>query len=327
MDWWTMMKSSFSWDCWKHLASLVILFPSPSEGHPDYFRFRRMHEVPMSMVPMVLNGSSLWRSLDCLSWSLHIRNPHFGTMELKNALKAIGIANEVRNVTFPNATGYNTALVVRNVSFFWHGYHPNEPICPVLFKKSPLSSPEKHEVNLPSEQRDLLFNFHGRHPGFGPSYYKDNVVRGKIIDIFTGLAGCLWFNNLCVSQQKTNLDFMNPWRPRVARSTDMIHLLEIPEMMMYIFDHNLYLRIHSKILQLTSSRSSWCQCGWICGGLFWDHGSLGRMQLATWHVSPSLGCEKLMSRNFMMIWLFLFQHELVIYRFGYILLDPQEQVW
>ncbi|CAK9112600.1 unnamed protein product [Durusdinium trenchii] len=45
------------------------------------------------------------------------------------------------------------------------------------------------EVNLPSEQRDLLFNFHGRHPGFGPSYYKDNVVRGKIIDIFTGVHG------------------------------------------------------------------------------------------------------------------------------------------
>ncbi|CAJ1415432.1 unnamed protein product [Effrenium voratum] len=45
------------------------------------------------------------------------------------------------------------------------------------------------EVNLPSEQRDILFNFHGRHPGFGPSYYKDNVVRGKIIDIFTGVPG------------------------------------------------------------------------------------------------------------------------------------------
>jgi len=57
----------------------------------------------------------------------------------------------------------------------------------VTIQMRQLLSHEKHEVNLPSEQRDLLFNFHGRHPGFGPSYYKDNVVRGKIIDIFTGL--------------------------------------------------------------------------------------------------------------------------------------------
>ena len=55
------------------------------------------------------------------------------------------------------------------------------------YKKYTTLESRKHEVNLPSEQRDLLFNFHGRHPGFGPSYYKDNVVRGKIIDIFTGL--------------------------------------------------------------------------------------------------------------------------------------------
>mmetsp|Transcript_58959 Transcript_58959/g.164758 ORF Transcript_58959/g.164758 Transcript_58959/m.164758 type:complete len:524 (-) Transcript_58959:68-1639(-) len=45
------------------------------------------------------------------------------------------------------------------------------------------------EVNRPSDERDLLFNFHGRHPGFGPSYYKDNRVRGKIIEIFTDKPG------------------------------------------------------------------------------------------------------------------------------------------
>eukprot|EP00913_Durusdinium_trenchii_P025167 g23626.t1 len=35
------------------------------------------------------------------------------------------------------------------------------------------------EVNLPSEQRDLLFNFHGRHPGFGPSYYKETEQQSE----------------------------------------------------------------------------------------------------------------------------------------------------
>eukprot|EP00928_Gymnodinium_smaydae_P030285 TRINITY_DN22563_c0_g1_i1.p1 TRINITY_DN22563_c0_g1~~TRINITY_DN22563_c0_g1_i1.p1 ORF type:complete len:525 (-),score=33.80 TRINITY_DN22563_c0_g1_i1:50-1624(-) len=45
------------------------------------------------------------------------------------------------------------------------------------------------ECNKPSDQRDLLFNFHGRHPGYGPSYYKDNYVRGNIIEVFTGKHG------------------------------------------------------------------------------------------------------------------------------------------
>ena len=69
----------------------------------------------------------------------------FGTMELKNALKAIGIANEVGNVTFPNATGYNTAaLVVRNVSFF-SAWLPSKwaNLPSFRYGKSPLSSPEK----------------------------------------------------------------------------------------------------------------------------------------------------------------------------------------
>ena len=43
-----------------NLESIAIRFPShASEGHPDYFRFRRMHEVPMWVVLMVFNGSSL----------------------------------------------------------------------------------------------------------------------------------------------------------------------------------------------------------------------------------------------------------------------------
>lgn len=48
-DWWTM-----------NLASIAIhsSICRASEGHPDYFRFRRMHEVPMWVVLMVLNGSS-----------------------------------------------------------------------------------------------------------------------------------------------------------------------------------------------------------------------------------------------------------------------------
>eukprot|EP00931_Biecheleriopsis_adriatica_P065210 TRINITY_DN39808_c0_g1_i1.p1 TRINITY_DN39808_c0_g1~~TRINITY_DN39808_c0_g1_i1.p1 ORF type:complete len:540 (+),score=90.61 TRINITY_DN39808_c0_g1_i1:68-1621(+) len=44
------------------------------------------------------------------------------------------------------------------------------------------------EFNLPSEQRTLLFNFHGRHPGLN-DLYKNNVVRGKIIEVFSGIEG------------------------------------------------------------------------------------------------------------------------------------------
>lgn len=127
-------------------------------------------------------------------------------------------------MAFTNATGYNTAQVVRIRSkcfnfLTWLQYYPNDPIYWVVGIKSiPLLSHEKPEVNLPSEQRDLLFNFHGRHPGFGPSYYKDNVVRGKIIDIFTGLVQ----QRVCCAQPKTSR-FMNPWRKkRVARSTDTV---------------------------------------------------------------------------------------------------------
>lgn len=39
--------------------------------------------------------------------------------------------------------------------------------------------------NLPSEERSVLFNFHGRHPSIC-HLYKDNVVRGKIMEVFTG---------------------------------------------------------------------------------------------------------------------------------------------
>eukprot|EP00927_Polykrikos_kofoidii_P046920 TRINITY_DN41026_c0_g1_i2.p1 TRINITY_DN41026_c0_g1~~TRINITY_DN41026_c0_g1_i2.p1 ORF type:complete len:543 (-),score=81.06 TRINITY_DN41026_c0_g1_i2:129-1757(-) len=39
--------------------------------------------------------------------------------------------------------------------------------------------------NKPTESRTLLFNFHGRHPGVH-EFYKDNVVRGKVVSVFTG---------------------------------------------------------------------------------------------------------------------------------------------
>eukprot|EP00913_Durusdinium_trenchii_P010315 g9673.t1 len=42
--------------------------------------------------------------------------------------------------------------------------------------------------NLPSEQRSLLFNFHGRHPGLN-DLYKKNFVRGNIMRVFDGLDG------------------------------------------------------------------------------------------------------------------------------------------
>mmetsp|Transcript_5369 Transcript_5369/g.20278 ORF Transcript_5369/g.20278 Transcript_5369/m.20278 type:complete len:528 (+) Transcript_5369:180-1763(+) len=42
--------------------------------------------------------------------------------------------------------------------------------------------------NRPTEERNLLFNFHGRYPGLC-SLYKDNVVRGRIIEIFHGKPG------------------------------------------------------------------------------------------------------------------------------------------
>ncbi|CAE7451306.1 IRX7 [Symbiodinium sp. CCMP2592] len=44
------------------------------------------------------------------------------------------------------------------------------------------------KFNLPSEQRTLLFNFHGRHPGLN-DLYKKNFVRGNIIKVFDGLEG------------------------------------------------------------------------------------------------------------------------------------------
>eukprot|EP00397_Hematodinium_sp_SG-2012_P032667 GEMP01034803.1.p1 GENE.GEMP01034803.1~~GEMP01034803.1.p1 ORF type:complete len:280 (+),score=53.09 GEMP01034803.1:579-1418(+) len=42
--------------------------------------------------------------------------------------------------------------------------------------------------NKPSVERLLLFNFHGRHPGIN-KLYEDNIVRGKIIELFDGLEG------------------------------------------------------------------------------------------------------------------------------------------
>jgi len=39
--------------------------------------------------------------------------------------------------------------------------------------------------NLPTDQRILLFNFHGRHPSLNV-LYKNNIVRGKIMEIFHG---------------------------------------------------------------------------------------------------------------------------------------------
>eukprot|EP00746_Dinoflagellata_sp_MGD_P136192 gnl/MRDRNA2_/MRDRNA2_70167_c0_seq1.p1 gnl/MRDRNA2_/MRDRNA2_70167_c0~~gnl/MRDRNA2_/MRDRNA2_70167_c0_seq1.p1 ORF type:complete len:494 (+),score=53.39 gnl/MRDRNA2_/MRDRNA2_70167_c0_seq1:164-1645(+) len=42
--------------------------------------------------------------------------------------------------------------------------------------------------NKPTAQRQLLFNFHGRHPGLH-HFYKDNYVRGNIIEIFTDKPG------------------------------------------------------------------------------------------------------------------------------------------
>eukprot|EP00434_Breviolum_minutum_P034370 symbB.v1.2.030419.t1/scaffold3427.1/size57037/1 len=44
------------------------------------------------------------------------------------------------------------------------------------------------QFNLPTEQRTLLFNFHGRHPGLN-DLYKNNFVRGNIIRVFDGLEG------------------------------------------------------------------------------------------------------------------------------------------
>lgn len=44
--------------------------------------------------------------------------------------------------------------------------------------------------NLPSEERPLLLNFHGRHPGTGPSTYWNNTVRGSIISTFEPLHDC-----------------------------------------------------------------------------------------------------------------------------------------
>lgn len=42
--------------------------------------------------------------------------------------------------------------------------------------------------NRPTEERDILFNFHGRYPGLC-HLYKNNVVRGKIIEVFHGKPG------------------------------------------------------------------------------------------------------------------------------------------
>lgn len=42
--------------------------------------------------------------------------------------------------------------------------------------------------NKPTDQRSLLFNFHGRHPGLC-DFYKDNVVRGKIMEVFMDVPG------------------------------------------------------------------------------------------------------------------------------------------
>ncbi|CAJ1327330.1 unnamed protein product [Effrenium voratum] len=42
--------------------------------------------------------------------------------------------------------------------------------------------------NLPTDQRTLLLNFHGRHPGLN-DLYKNNYVRGNIIRVFDGLEG------------------------------------------------------------------------------------------------------------------------------------------
>lgn len=44
------------------------------------------------------------------------------------------------------------------------------------------------EFNRPTAERSLLFNFHGRYPGLC-HLYKDNIVRGKIIQIFHGKPG------------------------------------------------------------------------------------------------------------------------------------------
>lgn len=44
------------------------------------------------------------------------------------------------------------------------------------------------QFNLPTEQRTLLFNFHGRHPGLN-DLYKKNFVRGNIMRVFDGLEG------------------------------------------------------------------------------------------------------------------------------------------
>mmetsp|Transcript_25662 Transcript_25662/g.51793 ORF Transcript_25662/g.51793 Transcript_25662/m.51793 type:complete len:513 (-) Transcript_25662:77-1615(-) len=40
-------------------------------------------------------------------------------------------------------------------------------------------------LNRPSGERDILFNFHGRYPGLC-NLYRDNVVRGKIMEVFFG---------------------------------------------------------------------------------------------------------------------------------------------
>eukprot|EP00928_Gymnodinium_smaydae_P004184 TRINITY_DN11452_c0_g4_i1.p1 TRINITY_DN11452_c0_g4~~TRINITY_DN11452_c0_g4_i1.p1 ORF type:complete len:520 (+),score=36.83 TRINITY_DN11452_c0_g4_i1:195-1754(+) len=44
------------------------------------------------------------------------------------------------------------------------------------------------EWNLPTERRTLLFNFHGRYPGLH-ELYRNNPVRGKIIEMFMGKPG------------------------------------------------------------------------------------------------------------------------------------------
>eukprot|EP00400_MALV-I_sp_L67-5_P000259 gene259-750_t len=42
--------------------------------------------------------------------------------------------------------------------------------------------------NLPTEQLDLIFSFHGRHPTVH-EFYRNNTVRGAIIDLFSELPG------------------------------------------------------------------------------------------------------------------------------------------
>ncbi len=45
--------------------------------------------------------------------------------------------------------------------------------------------------NLPTDQRDLIFSFHGRHPEIH-EFYRNNTVRGAIIDLFSEIPGVLF---------------------------------------------------------------------------------------------------------------------------------------